>query len=72
MVLMQTKGFYNSLLGTEEQPNEPASLASGQANAMLNDAYEKAWKLLQEISECGNADSGDFGCTACSTVARGF
>ena len=32
----------------------------------------KAWKLLQEVLECGDADSGDFGGTACSTAARGF
>ena len=25
-----------------------------------------------EISECGDADSGDFSGTACSTAARGF
>ena len=27
--MMQTKGLYKSLLGTEEQPNEPATLANG-------------------------------------------
>ena len=31
----------------------------------------KAWKLLQEISESGDAHSGDFGGTACSTAAGG-
>ena len=32
----------------------------------------KAWKLFaREVSECGDADSGDFGGTACSTAARG-
>ena len=121
MAMMQTKGLYKSLLGTEEQPNEPAPLANGATNdekknhKVLKDAYEKevadikekrnnvwchlaltldattlmlmrhdcvgddgigdgakAWKLLQEISECGDADSGDFSGTACSTAARGF
>ena len=117
---MQTKGLFKSLLGTEEQPNEPAPLAKGTSNdekknqKVLKDAYEKevadikekqnnvsyhlaltldattlmlmrhdclgddgfrdgakAWKLLQEISECGDADSGDFSGTAFSTAARG-
>ena len=31
----------------------------------------KAWKLLQERFQCGDANSGDFACTACSTSARG-
>ena len=30
----------------------------------------KAWKILQERFELGEADSGDFGSTACSTTAR--
>ena len=30
VAMMQTKGHYKSLLGTEEQPNEPAPLAKGQ------------------------------------------
>ena len=121
VAMMQTKGLYKSLLGTEEQTNEPAPLANGATNdekknhKVLKDAYEKevadikekrnnlwchlaltldattlmlmrhdcvgddgigdgakAWKLLQEISECGDADSGDFSGTACSTAARGF
>ena len=116
---MQTKGLYKSLLGTLEEPNEPALLANGACNdekknhKVLKDEYEKevadikekqnnvwchlaltldattlmlmrhdcvgddaigdgakAWKFLQKkISECGDADSGDFGCTACSTAA---
>ena len=28
--------------------------------------------FAREISECGDADSGDFSGTACSTAARGF
>ena len=45
--MMQTKGLYKSLLGTEEQPNEPAPLANGASddekknNKLLKDAYEK-------------------------------
>ena len=45
--MMQTKGFYKSLLGTEEQPNEPAPQANGASNdekknhKVLKDAYEK-------------------------------
>ena len=44
---MQTNGLYKSLLGTEEQPNEPAPLANGASNdekknhKVLKDAYEK-------------------------------
>ena len=30
--LMQTKGLYKSLLGTEEQPNEPAAITNGASN----------------------------------------
>ena len=45
--MMQTKGLYKSLLGTEEQPNEPASLANGaskdekEKHKVLKDAHEK-------------------------------
>ena len=45
--MMQTKGLIKSLLGTEEQPNEPAPLAKWASNdenknhKVLNDAYEK-------------------------------
>ena len=44
---MQTKRLYKSLLGTEEQPNEPAPLVNGANNdekknhTVLKDAYEK-------------------------------
>ena len=121
VAMMQTKGLYNSLLGTEDQPNEPAPLPNGETNdekkkhKVLKDAYDKevadikekrnnvwchlaltleattlmlmrhdcvgddgigdiakAWKHLKEISDCGDADSGDFSGTACSTAARGF
>ena len=47
MAMMQTKGLYKSLLGTEEQPNEPAPLANGTSNdeqknrKVLKDAYEE-------------------------------
>ena len=45
--MMQTKGLYKSLLGTEEQPNEPATLANEASNdekkkhKVLKDVYEK-------------------------------
>ena len=45
MAMMQTKGLYKSLLGTQEQPNEPALLANGASNdekknhKALKDAY---------------------------------
>ena len=51
---MQTKGFYKSLLGTEEQPNEPALLANGASNdekknhKVLKDAYEKEVADIKE------------------------
>ena len=47
VAMMQTKGLYKSLLGTEEQPNEPAPLANGASNdenknhKVLTDEYEK-------------------------------
>ena len=47
MAMMQTKGLYKSLLGTVEQPNEPAPLANGATNdekknhKVLKDAYER-------------------------------
>ena len=121
--MMQTKGLYKSLLGTEEKPNEPAPLANGASNdekknqKWLKDAYEKevaaiiekrnnVWCHLavtldatilmlmrhdcvgddgigdgakskgleafaREISECEDADSGDFVGTDCSSEARG-
>ena len=32
VAMMQTKGLYKSLKGTEEQPNEPALIANGASN----------------------------------------
>ena len=52
--MMQTKGLYKSLLGTEEQPNEPASLANKVSNdekenhKVLKDAYEKEVADIKE------------------------
>ena len=54
MAMMQTKGLYKSLLGTEEQPNEPAPLANGATNdakknhKVLKDAYEKEVADIKE------------------------
>ena len=54
MAMMQTKGVYKSLLGTEEQPNEPAPLANGARNdekknhKVLRDAYEKEVAEIKE------------------------
>ena len=47
VAMMQTKGLYKSLLGRDEQPNEPAPLANGASNdekknhKVLKEAYEK-------------------------------
>ena len=47
VAMMQTKELFKSLLGTEEQPNEPALLANGASNDekknqnVLKDTYEK-------------------------------
>ena len=52
--MMQTKGLYKSLLGTEEQPNEPAPIANGASNdekknyKVLKDAYEKEVADIKE------------------------
>ena len=52
--MLQTKGPYKSLLGTEEQPNELASLANGASNdekknhKALKDAYEKEVADIKE------------------------
>ena len=52
--MMQTKELYKSLLGTEEQPNEPAPLAKGASNdekknhKVLKDAYEKEVADIKE------------------------
>ena len=54
VAMMQTKGLYKSLLGTEEQPNEPAPLANGASNdeknnhKVLKDAYEKEVEDIKE------------------------
>ena len=54
MAMMQTKGLYKSLLGTEEQPNEPAPLANGATNdekknhKVQKDAYEKEVADIKE------------------------
>ena len=50
---MQTKGLCKSLLGTEEQPNEPAPLANGASNNEKNhivrkDAHEKEVADIKE------------------------
>ena len=54
VTMMQTKGLYKSLLGTEEQPIEPAPLAIGASNdekknhKVLRDAYEKEVADIKE------------------------
>ena len=54
VAMMQTKGLYKSLLGTEEQPNEPAPLANGATNGekknhkVLKDACEKEVADIKE------------------------
>ena len=54
VAMMKTKGLYKSLLGTEEQPNEPAPLANGASNdemrkhKVLKDAYEKEVADIKE------------------------
>ena len=54
VAMMQTKGLYKSLLGTEEQTNEPAPLANGAGNdekknhKVLKDAYEKEVADIKE------------------------
>ena len=54
LAMMQTKGLYKSLLGTGEQPKEPAPLASGASNnekknhKVLKDAYEKEVAGIRE------------------------
>ena len=52
--MMQTKRLYKSLLGTEEQSNEPAPLANGASNdekknhKVHKDAYEKEVADIKE------------------------
>ena len=54
VAMMQTKGLYKSLLGTEYQPKEPAPLANGGSddekknNKVLKDAYEKEVADIKE------------------------
>ena len=54
VAMMQTKGLYKSLLGTEEQPNEPAPPANGASNDekknhhVLKGAYEKKFTDIKE------------------------
>ena len=54
VAMMQTKGLYKSLLGTEEQPKEPAPLANGATNdekknhKVLKDPYEKEVADIKE------------------------
>ena len=54
VAMMQTKVIYKSLLGTEEQPNEPAPLANGASNdekknhKVLKDSYEKEVADIKE------------------------
>ena len=54
VAMMQTKGLYKSLLGTQEQLNEPAPLANGASNEekknhkVLKDAYEKKVADIKE------------------------
>ena len=55
--MIQKKGLYKSLLGVEEQPNEPAQLANGASNdqnrnhKVLTVSYEKE---VADIKEKGN------------------
>ena len=54
VAMMHAKGLYKSLLGTEEQPSEPAPLANGATNdekkndKVLKDAYEKEVADIKE------------------------
>ena len=54
MAMMQTKGLYKSQLGTKDQTNEHAPLATGVGNdeknnhLVLKDAYEKEATDIQE------------------------
>ena len=54
VAIMQKKGLYKSLLGTEEEPNKPALLANGASNDgkknhnVLKDAYEKEVADIKE------------------------
>ena len=54
LAMMKSKGFFKSLLGTEERPNAPAQLANGASNdetknhLVLEDAYEKEVADIKE------------------------
>ena len=54
VAMMKTKRLYESLLGTEDQPNEPEPLANGASNhekknhKVLKDAYENEVADLKE------------------------
>ena len=54
VAMMQPKGLYRSLLGTEKRPNEPAPLANWASNderknhKVLKDAYEKEAADIKE------------------------
>ena len=57
VAMMKAKGLYKSLIGSEEQPNEPAPLANGVSNddrksqKVLKDEYEKE---IADINEKRN------------------
>ena len=57
VAVFQKKGLYKSLLGIDEQPNEPAQLANGASNdqnrnhKVLTVSYEKE---VADIKEKGN------------------
>ena len=59
VAMMQTKGVYKSILGTREQPNEPAPQANGASNyemknhKMLKDAHEKEFEDTEMFKERG-------------------
>ena len=53
MAMMQSKRLYKSLCGTDEQHNEPVTLANGASNdeknrKVLKDAYEKEAADIKE------------------------
>ena len=54
VAMIQKKGLYKSLLGPEEQPNEPAPLANVSINdqkknhKLLKDSYEKEVEDIKE------------------------
>ena len=54
LAIMQTKGLYKSLVGTEEQLNDPTPLVNGASNdekknhKVLKDAYEKEVADIKE------------------------